>query len=218
MQKNGLVTAYFNQGETFVLTSVLMVDKERDEVILDCGSNEALNLKLLESPQTLFVTYQDKVKVQFSADRVVKTKFNNRDAFCIKLPNQLLKLQRREYYRLLTPIINPLRCVIPVTEKSRAEVTVVDISVGGIGITGLPADASIAAGNIYQGCRIMLPEIGVVTITIEIKSFQDIILRSGAKSRRYGCQFVDAPASMQVLIQRYINKQERDRRARLAEL
>lgn len=218
MQKNGLVTAYFNQDETFVLTSILMIDKVRDEVVLDYGSNDALNLKLLESTNTLFVAYPDKVKVQFSANQVIKTKFKDHDAFCIKLPDRLVKLQRREYYRLLTPIINPLRCVIPVSEKNRIEVTVVDFGVGGVGLMGLPPDASAEVGAIFHGCRIMLPEIGVVTVTIEIRGFQEVTLRSGAKSRRYGCQFVDAPESMQVLIQRYINKQERDRRSRLAEL
>lgn len=217
MQKNELVTAYINQGEAFILTSILMIDKVRDEVILDYGSNEALNLKLLGSSKTRFVTHQDKVIVEFCADRVLKTKLTERDAFCIKLPDRLLKLQRREYYRLITPVINPLRCVIPVTDKSRIEVTVVDLSVGGVGIMGLPLDASAAVGRAFQGCRIMLPEIGAVTVSIEIRSFQDFTLRSGAKSRRYGCQFVDAPESMQVLLQRYINKQERDRRSRLAE-
>lgn len=218
MQKKGLVTAYFNQGESFVLTSLLMIDKVRDEVILDYGSNEEINLKLMDSPETLFVTYQDKVRVEFRANQVLKTKFNDRDAFCIKLPDRLLKLQRREFYRLITPVINPLRCVIPVSEANRIEVTVADLSVGGVGIMDLPLDASAAVGTRFQGCRIMLPEIGIVTVTIEIRCFQDITLRSGAKSRRYGCRFVDAPDSMQVLLQRYINKQERDRISKLAEL
>ncbi len=218
MQKNALLTAYVNETESFVLTSILMIDKVRNEVILDYGTNEALNNLLLESRNILFVAFQDKVKIEFSADKASKVKYKDRDAFCIKLPDSLLKLQRREYYRLLTPLVNVLRCVIPVSEDKRIEVTIVDISLGGVGIMGMPLDTGTNVKEVFQGCRVMLPEIGTVTATIVIRSFQDVTLRSGAKSRRYGCQFLDVPESMQILIQRYINKQERDRRARLAEL
>lgn len=218
MLKNALLTACVKDTESFVLTSILNIDKVRNEVILDYGTNEALNALLLESRKVIFVAFQDKVKIEFGADKASKVKYKDRDAFCIKLPDSLLKLQRRQYYRLLTPVVNTLRCVIPVSETKRIEVTVVDISLGGVGIMGMPLDTSTDVREVFQACRIMLPEIGTVTATIEIRSFQDVTLRSGAKSRRYGCQFLDVPESMQILIQRYINKQERDRRSRLAEL
>lgn len=217
MLKNEIVTAFFNHGNAFILTSILQVDKSQNVIILDYGKNEELNHKLLESLKIVFVTTHDKVKVQFSANQITKIRFQDHDAFSIKLPDTLLKLQRREYYRLITPLINPVRCIVLEPDGHRIDTSIVDIGLGGVGLANWPTELSPEVGAQYQGCKIVLPEIGTVTATIEVMSVLDITLRSGAKSKRYGCQFVDMPASMQALIQRYIIKQERELRARLGE-
>jgi len=52
-QKTELVTAYFNQGKEFVLTSILEVDAGEDSVFLDYGANEVANRKIAESPKII---------------------------------------------------------------------------------------------------------------------------------------------------------------------
>jgi c-di-GMP-binding flagellar brake protein YcgR len=216
MQKNELVTAYFNHGRDFILTSIVDVDPGLGAVILDCGANEALNTKVLESGKIIFVTTQDRVKVQFVADRIDAVRHNQRNAFRVKLPATLLKLQKREYYRLSTPVINPIKCLIPTAEHGRIEANIADISIGGIGITGYRPEIELETGKQYDGCRIDLPDIGTVAVSIEIRGTFDIILKNGSRTRRSGCEFVNIPGSMQAMIQRYIIKLDRERRARLA--
>ena len=217
MQKNELLSAYFNHGSVFILTTILMVDNAHDEIILDYGANETLNRKLLDSANVIFVTTHEKVKVKFSVNQITKTSFNGRDAFRIKLPESLLKLQRREYYRVITSIFNPLKVTFVKADGTRIEASISDISLGGVGLMNLPSSTVSEPGTRFTGCRILLPEIGVVTASIEIRNVFDVTLRSGAKSRRFGCAFLDIPASMQALIQRYIIKQDRERRLKLAE-
>ena len=48
-QKTELVTAYFNQGKDFVLTSILEVDADEQTVTLDYGANEQANKQIVES-------------------------------------------------------------------------------------------------------------------------------------------------------------------------
>jgi c-di-GMP-binding flagellar brake protein YcgR len=62
-----------------------------------------------------------------------------------------------------------------------------------------------------------LPEIGEIVTDVQVRSIVDVTLRSGQPSRRWGCQFVNLPANMQVLLQRYIIRLERERRARMIE-
>jgi c-di-GMP-binding flagellar brake protein YcgR len=213
-QKTELVTAYFNQGKDFVLTSILNVDA--DEVTLDCGANVLANKQIVGSAKIIFVTTQDRVRVQFAATHMEKITYNGRDAFRIKLPDILLKLQRREYYRLSTPVANPIRCVIPKPDNSRVEVNIVDISVGGLGVVCYDTSFSLEPGELYQGCRITLPDIGTVVTSLEICSVFEVTLKTGAVTMRSGCQFVDIPSSMQAMIQRYIITLDRERRAKLA--
>lgn len=213
MEKGELVSAHFNRGESFILTSIVGIDPDEGFVVLDFGANEALNRKILDSDKIIFVTTHDKVKVQFTAKRIEKTRFEGRNAFRIELPEILIKLQRREYYRVTTPIANPLKCVVPLPGNQRVEVTITDISIGGIGIILPPAGMGIEPGMVFQGCHLALPDVGNILANLEIRNLFEVTLRSGLKTKRAGCQFTDMPASMQSMIQRYIIKVERERRA-----
>jgi len=216
MQKNELVTAYFNQGHDFILTSIVEVDQGLGTVILDCGANEVLNEKILDSEKVIFVTTQDRVKVQFVAERIEAVRYNSRNAFRVKFPATLLKMQKREFYRLTTPVINPIKCLIPTAEHGRIEVNIADISIGGIGIVGYSPEIEFDAGKVYDGCRIDLPDVGAVVVSLAVRSTFDVTLKNGSKTKRSGCEFVNIPGSMQAMIQRYIIKLDRERRARLS--
>jgi len=209
--RNEMVSAFFNDGNDLLLTSVLEVAPERDAVILDCGANELLNQRILNAEKIIFVTSLDKVKVQFIAHRLESASFEGKPAFEITLPEQLLRLQRREYYRLTTPIVNPLKCMVPMKGGRIKEFPVVDISAGGIGMILNTLDMQLAVGAVYPGCRIDLPGIGTLELTLGIQSLFEVTLKNGSKSFRSGCQFVNLHHSMQSLIQRYIIKLERER-------
>jgi flagellar brake protein len=211
-QRNEMVSAFFNGGKDLLLTTVLAADSEKNEVLLDCGSNETLNKRIVEADKIIFVTSLDNVKVQFVSHRTDSARFDGREAFRIALPEQVLRLQRREYYRLTTPISSPLKCQVPLPNGGTVEVPLSDIGAGGIGvIIGTPPGATLESGEVFPGCRINLPGVGVLEATIRIQSTFEVTLKNGSKILRSGCQFVDLRPAMQSLIQRYIIKLERER-------
>lgn len=213
MQKNELVSAHFDHGKHFMLTAILALDPERESLVLDYGPDEVLNRKILESDKIILVTTQDRVKIQFAVDRIEPIRFNDRPAFRLKLPETLLKLQRREFYRLETPIANPLKCSIPLEGGEKIEVSVADISIGGIGVVFPQTDMTLEFGAIFKGCHFILPDIGTIVAALEVRTVFDVTLKNGVETRRVGFQFVNPPANMQSMIQRYIIKLERERRA-----
>lgn len=215
-EKGSLVSVYFNQGNDFLLTSVLAVDDEG--ITLDFGANAKMNEQALASSKLILVTAHDKVKIQFSTPRLEATQHGGRPAFRTPLPQSLLRLQRREYYRLTTPIANPLKCVIPFRLQDGAErtfdVNVVDISGGGVAVVAPPEGVPFAPEMRFENCRINLAEAGTVTTTLEVRNVFDVTLRSGARVRRAGCQFLNLSGPMATIIQRYIIKIQRERKAR----
>jgi flagellar brake protein len=213
MENTELVSAYFNRGESFILTSIIDIDPDEELVFLDLGANEAANEKILNSEKIIIVTAHDKVKVQFVSNWIEKVRLEGREVFRIELPKSLIKLQRREYYRVKTPIVSPLKCVVLMEDKRKLEMTVADISIGGVGVVLPPADAVVEPGMIFNGCNLVLPEIGNIVATMEIRNVFEVTLRNGLKAKRAGCQFINLSANMQSMIQRYIIKVERDRRA-----
>jgi hypothetical protein len=66
----------------------------------------------------------------------------------------------------------------------------------------------------FPNCRIDLPEVGMLAARLEVRTLFELTLPSGVQVHRAGCQFVDLPGSMLTLVQRYVIKIERQRKAR----
>lgn len=213
MQDKGIVAAYGENGKDFLLTSLVGVEPREDAIYLGYGPDEKLNLLLLAANNATFATTHDQVRVQFSCDRVERTVYGNGPAFRVAMPRELLRLQRREYYRLVTSVVNPVKCMIN-TEQGMLEALVVDISIGGVGILAYQESGELNAGEVYHGCRISLPGSGEFALSLEVCTTFEITLKNGRHTHRAGCQFIDLPASVETEIQRYIIRVDRERRTR----
>ncbi len=216
--KGSLITVYFNQGNDFLLTTLLSVSADGNAMLIDPGSNAEMNRKALASEKLVFIATHDKVKIQFTVKHLAPTEHAGREAFRAAIPDELLRLQRREFYRLTAPIAHPLRCSIPVKmadgSQTVFETTVIDISGGGLGVMAPPEGVEFETDHLFENCRIELPEVGTVLATLRVRNVFEFTLRSGAKTKRSGCEFVDLPGNMLTLIQRYIIRIERERKAR----
>lgn len=210
------ITAYFNAGREFVVTAVLNVSAEHRQVVLDTGAGGEANVRILEHPPVRFVCTQDGVRVQFEAQRLDNVMFQGKPAFRIALPDNLTKYQRREYYRLPTPVVNPLRCEIRMDDAEPRPLVVSDISLGGLCLVGDLATVSPPIGTVFRDCTLPLPEVGTVRIALAVRNTYLITLKNGATSRRTGCQFVNLGPAQEAMVQRYIIRQERERRTKSA--
>lgn len=210
------ITVFFNEGQDLLLT--MLVTFGDDHLIFDVGPDEEINRKAVAAGRHYCVTLLDKVRIQFLLGDFTPVMHEGRPAFLSALPKELLRLQRREFYRLTTPIARPLKCRMPLPQPQKSEflheATIFDISGGGIGISAPPDDVPFATQQQVPNCRIELPEVGIVTCTIKVCSIFEITLKSGARVKRAGCEFVKLPGPMATLIQRYIIKVERERKAR----
>jgi hypothetical protein len=123
---------------------------------------------------------------------------NLRRRACIQhgLAAKLLRLQRRDYYRLVTAETGALNCIIhPVADQAiQQEVTVMDISIGGVALVCEQTGVELQPGMVYEHCQIELPGVGTVETSIEVKNAFEITDRSGKVKRRAGCVFVKPTA------------------------
>ena len=102
-EKNQLIRMLV-QGESDVcVTSILDVDADHNSVILDCSVNTEQNQRILGARSLSYETTLDKIRILFTSERVEKCMFEGAPALKIALPATLIRLQRREYYRMSTP-------------------------------------------------------------------------------------------------------------------
>jgi c-di-GMP-binding flagellar brake protein YcgR len=149
--------------------------------------------------------------VQFSSDQLELVTLDNQPVFRVPLPTEVQRFQRREFFRLPTSLTNPIKCLIP-SPQGDIETSVIDISVGGIGILAYESGISVDAGAVFHGCRLVMPDGGAFMVSLSVRSTYDVSLKNGTISHRAGCQFINLPISIESEIQRYIFRVERDRR------
>lgn len=218
LDKGALITVYFNKGNDFLLTSILSVAQDASHIVLDCGSSDEMNRRAVQSDKLICVTSHEKVKVQFIVRRLEPVLYQDRPAFRAPVPETILRLQRREYYRLTTSVVKPLKCFIPVPQpdggSTIVEANVVDISGGGVGIIASSDAIQFEVDSVFDNCRLELPDAGTFNARLRVRSVFEVTSRNGTSAMRYGCQFVDLPGSAVNAIQRYIIKVERERKAR----
>lgn len=221
-EKNQLIRMVIHGDIDVCVTSILAVDADHDQVILDRSINQDQNRRILAATGIAFETTLDKIRILFSSEQVEECTYEGNTALKIVLPPSLIRLQRREFYRMGTPVSNPVRVVVPLPPElggGTLPFPLADISCGGIAILDnkliLGDDA---VGKEYAGCRIELPEIGIVTTSLQVRNSLDMTLLNNKSNRRLGCQFIDLPRGMLAYVQRYITKLERERNARMAGL
>lgn len=219
-EKNQLIRMLIKGEADVCVTSVLDVDEAAQAVYLDCSIDQDQNRRVLASRQLSFETTLDKVRILFAAENVEATIYEGNPAFKIAIPATLIRLQRREFYRIATPVSNPVRVLIalPAELGGPTSFPLADISCGGISILDNKMILGNAVGKEYPDCRIDLPEVGAVATALQVRNSLDLTLLNNKSNRRLGCEFRNISRGALAAVQRYITKLERERNARIAGL
>ena len=218
-ERNQLVRMVIKGGSESVVTSILKVDEANNTVIIDCAPSQSQNQRILESDNLSFETLLEHIRILFFATHVESCVYENLPAFSFTVPASLIRLQRREFYRVLTPVTNPVRCTIEVpSEIGEGSTTMVltlqNVSGGGVGLVDEKKLLDNTIGRVYKDCRIDIPGGTPVVAMLQIRNSFELTLTNGKSIRRLGCLFIDLPKPMMAAVQRYITKLEREQNAK----
>jgi len=212
-----LLTVHFGSSQEALLTPLLGADVATGEVIFDCSGSDAMNKSVVNARKLLFFGLHDKVRIRFNTGPARQMQWQNRNAFAVTLPDSMLRLQRRELYRVPAPVTRPVRCVIPVEEQGRTrqvEARLHDISQGGVAIVAQPNEITVEPGMSFPNCRIVLPDAGNAVVMLEVVHVREETLLNDKKVLRIGCKFVRPSMAALALIQKQMMKLERELKAK----
>lgn len=216
-KRNQLVNMQANHGADSVVTSILDVDDAQNSVILDCAPSAATNQRILASDEVHFETLLENIRILFAVSRMEICMHDDRPAFRIPLPQSLIRLQRREYYRVPAPMTNPVKCTIRMVdaegEASGVAVPLFNVSGGGVAVVDEKKLLPENIGAIFEKCRLDLPG-SALEVTLQLRNVHDIKLSNGKQTRRLGFMFINPSNVTMVAILRYITKLERELNAR----
>jgi flagellar brake protein len=198
-----------------VVTSVIAVNETKNTLILDSARGDALNHELMSGKGAEFITQLDGVSISFATGPVTLCEYEKLPALRVVLPKSLIRLQRREHFRVPLPIARPVKCIVPsFTEGESDPITthIVDIGCGGVAIAETGGRLGTETGRHLLNCRLLLPETDTIFTTLEVRNSAQIRLPNGAFQTRLGCKFIDLPNDMAATLQRFVMNIERVRR------
>ncbi len=192
-----------------------VLELEEDTLLLDGSPLPAINRSTADATHLLCFAQVDKVMVRFRLDHPQMLVEDGRTAFRVSLPEEVYHLQRRELYRLETPVGDSPWCVFPNPEGGDPlRWRVVDISAGGIAVLLPPELTLLRLQQRYGGCELHLPDTAPIPVTLVVCSQLVRKQANGLEQQRAGLRFEDLPRGADAAIQRYIFRIDRERKAR----
>lgn len=220
MRKQALVNLEIPGTGKMVVSSVLDVDG--DDIVLDGAQGESANRDLVSRGGAEFLAQLDGVSITFKAGAMRLEEYDSLPALRLEIPERLVRLQRREHFRVALPVANPVKCVVPMgpgpdgKARPSAQARLIDISCGGVALAGAAGSGLEAEpGEMLKECKILLPDEKPLIATLEVRNKAEIRLTNGAMQTRLGCRFVDLGKDMTAMLQRFVMQVERERRGRI---
>lgn len=209
-------TVHFNEGRESFLTYLLSVNPESGELIVDVSGSAQTNARFLESARNVFVARPEGVCVQFSAGKPRLVDFDGDDAFALPLPKFIIRLQRREYFRVTTPMGKPIVLSMRTPDKAGIllKLPLHDLSVAGCGLSVGTVPPGLDAGVRLSDCRFVLPDAHETLISTPavLRHATPVSSQPGPNQFRIGLQFEGLERPMEHRIQRYMVHVEHERR------
>lgn len=210
------VTIHIDDGRLFFPSLISALDTEKRRIVLDTTKTREIGQQVDAAEHITLTANLDKVKIQarFPARDLVKAADGS--TLSVPLPRQILRLQRREYFRLTTPQVNELSCQLVVSQPGGTarvlNLPLLDMSGNGVSLSAPPAHIdSFSPGSIFKDCRLAIPGEGILLLNLCIR---EVLAGDDHPGLRLGCEFHNLTLARRSQIQRYIARQEREQKAR----
>jgi c-di-GMP-binding flagellar brake protein YcgR len=216
MKENLELSIRLKDMEEAIATSILRM--EEDVMFVKAAPTPSLNKAIVESSDVVFAANPRNALIKFSAKQVRHTEAHEQFlALKVAIPDQLVRIQRREFFRIAVPSTSSLRCKIRFTSPdgqfNLVWVAISNISAGGIGIIDKSASVPLQVNTVYDDCHLELGVATTVPVRLKIRSFKKEEQLNESYAHHFGCEFVETPRAVLASIQKFILQLEREQNA-----
>ena len=212
VNRGDFLTVEFAGGQ--LVTRLLDVDVRERTFTFDWGALPEQNQGLLGAPRCQFHAAPDGVRVEFATKTPRETRFEGLPAFESDFPEVLFYVQRREYFRVNAPILDPYMCTGRLPEGDAFRFEVHDLSLGGVGMrTTDERVAELPMGTRLMDCELLLGSLGRLSLDLQLVSHRATALPNGTRRYQLGFRFMTLPGNAENTLQRLITQLEMKRRS-----
>lgn len=159
------------------------------EFLFEAPQDEVLRERFANTSQILVQTELDQVAVEFRLPKLFSDTFEKHAAYRAEIPERILRLQRRETFRINTQGYSSAFCKL--THNGKAlNFSLLNLSVGGMAIESTSSDEAFAIGETIENAELSLPQTPPILISFQIRMLREEVV--GVRKRtRLSCFFVN---------------------------
>lgn len=215
-EQTPVLFSFGGEGDV-VHTRVIEVAADGRTMAFEWGQTDEQSQQVLDAGTVAVQAELDNVRLHFAVEpslgRVQYLK-----AFTSRVPDLMMRVQRREYYRLTIEPDDGVECVVelrhPDGSPRPAPASIVDLSGGGMSFRlPLLLGAQLRLQAELAVPRLELPGAGELSTRVRIRNLFRSHGDDGQSWVRAGCEFLDLRVGHIAQVQRFIGHIERARRA-----
>lgn len=204
-----LIRVHATRPNSTIVTTLLELRPEDQTIVLDNAPQDGINQRLIAADGVVCEASLDSVNIRFHIAQIHNCTHDNRPALYGSIPTQLSRIQRRDAYRISTPIASPVLCQLTHNDKALT-LTLDDISTSGLGAFDDDQVLDLSPGHLYQNCSVNLPGVGDITVGLRVAYSEQRTTMNGKIRQRIGFSFENPSRAVEMTVQRYVSKLERD--------
>ena len=212
VQRRDMLTV--TSGPAQIVTQLLEVDTRERRIVFDWGGVETDNRALLEARRLYFKAAPDGVGVEFATDAAHAVTHEGRQAFEVAFPEKLYYFQRREYFRVPTPVLDPYYANGAFADGESFRYEIHDLSLGGISLRmDSPRLAETGIGTVFNDVVLHLGPGVTLPVDIQLISPRSITTPRGDVRHVVGFRFTRLSGAAENVLQRLVTRMEAKRRS-----
>jgi c-di-GMP-binding flagellar brake protein YcgR len=212
IRQNERVSVTFDEGRQSFLTVLMDISSDEGTLYFDIGGSDETNAAFLKSERCQFAGIVGGIRIQFSGRSPRQVRLSGETVFAVAVPGSLLRLQRRDAFRLQLPTTKPYICRVQRGTPDEIALPLYDISVCGLGIQ-VSEQPQFEPMQKLENCWLDLRESGIFPVTLEVRYIRASESFSHKPIWHLGCKFIDLAQANETLIQRFMARIEVERRA-----
>lgn len=185
-------------------SALLLVDPAGGRLVLGAGADPAALSALVARPRCSFHGDGASWHIEFAAVAPQAVRHLGAPAVQCRFPELVVTHPRRAAPRAAVAPPLPMRVLADAGGFAAFDARLVDVGEGGIGFLDYSSTITLEPGTVLRGCRVSLPEGGVVVADLEVRYSRPVTLPDGSAAVRSGCRFVTRTPQTDALVARYL--------------
>lgn len=207
-----LLTAYFGDNDDSFITTLLDIYIENNLLTFYHSPKEDSIEQLLDSPIITFKTEYLGVKIVFDVTKVAKIQHQGVPVFAIPIPESMLWIEARDFYRIKTPVSKTGYCQLTLKDQEPINLKLYDIGLVGFSVLNVSSEISalLIPDTHFEQCKLTLADTNEDMISFQIRSKYIINPENSNRIEKIGCKFTRITPAFEDTIQRYMQQIERE--------